>query len=80
MLVFFTVMGNHGLLHLKEINNEVRILEKQNTQLESKIVDLNNKLYSVMNSEVALEKVAREEFGLGKPGEIVYIFEEGEKD
>ena len=74
LVLFFTATGKHGVLHLQKINNEVAILEEENRRLESEILDLKNKIYAIQNSDEAIEKAAREELGLSKPGEVVYIF------
>ena len=79
MLSLFTVAGNHGVLRLLEVDGEMRLLADQNSKIESEIVDLNNKMYAIRNSDFALEKDSREQLGLSKPGEIVYIFSQPER-
>ena len=74
MLLFFTVTGNHGVLQLEKINNELAAYEQKNGHLEADIGALEQKIFAVQNQNSALEKVAREELGLAKPNEIVYIF------
>lgn len=46
---------------------EVEALEKENSRLRAEI-------QKIMDNPVFVEKVAREELGMGKPGEIVYRF------
>jgi cell division protein FtsB len=74
VLAFFTVAGRHGLLALVQMDAKVAELTGQNSNLESEIVEMKNQIYAVQHSDFALEKHAREELGLSKPGEIVYIF------
>ncbi len=74
ILLVFTTFGSHGLLHLKEINNELAILEDKNTSLEREINQISRQVTELKVSKHALERKAREELGLSRTGEIVYIF------
>lgn len=76
---FFAVAGNQGLLHLNQLNKEMAELERQNRHIESEITELHNNIYAVEKSDEVLESAAREDLGLSKPGEIVYIFSEPKK-
>ncbi|HQH26061.1 MAG TPA: septum formation initiator family protein [Oligoflexia bacterium] len=79
MIAFFTVFGNHGLLRLVNIQHSLLTLRGQNNELESEIVETKNKIYAIRHSDFALEKASREQLGLSKPGEIVYIFPQSEQ-
>lgn len=74
VLIVFTTYGSHGLLHLREINNELAVLQKKNNALESEITVVSRDINDLKNQNFALEKKAREELGLSRPDEIVYIF------
>lgn len=74
LLLIFTVIGKHGLLHLSQINNELEITEAKNRKIESDIASLRAEVRDLRSNPAALEQVAREELGMSKPGEIVYIF------
>ena len=78
VIAFFTIFGNHGLLRLVNIQNSLLALRAQNNELESEIVETKNKIFAIRHSEFALEKTSREQLGLSKPGEIVYIFPQSE--
>lgn len=80
VLLFFAVLGDHGLLRLFHINAELKDLDEQNTKLESEIIEMKNKSFAVSHSDFALEKDAREQLGLSKPGEIIYIFSQPGKN
>jgi cell division protein FtsB len=73
-LCAITVVGNHGLLELLKMLKEIKVLEVKNSELESEIIQLRNKKFAINHSDPTLEKSAREELGLSKPGEIIYIF------
>ena len=74
ILAVFVVIGDHGFLKLSAVNNELHIIEAKNRILESDIIDLKNKIYAIDKHNLTLEKRAREELGLAKKGEMVYIF------
>ena len=76
LLLVFTIFGEHGLLHLQEINRELSNLEYKNREIKSEIIALQNRIYAIEHDAEYLETEAREQLGLSKPGEIVYIFPE----
>ena len=73
-LVLVSLIGEHGLFRLLENHSEVDRLKKQNEVLESEIADMKNTISAVDKSNEFLEKVAREELGLSKSNEVVYVF------
>ena len=77
-LLFFTVAGEHGFFHLQSLNREYKTLAENNRQLESEIISLKNQVYGIQQDPDYLEKTAREQLGLSKPGEIVYIMPESD--
>lgn len=79
LVVFVTVTGNHGVLRLFRLSEELEQLRQKNGELESEIIDLTNNVYALRESNRVLEKNAREQLGLSKPGEIVYIFPQTEQ-
>ena len=79
LLLFITIFGNYGLTQLTTLNSQVEKMRSKNEQLEAEIVQLENKIHATEFSTSELEKNAREQLGLSKPGEIVYIFPTKEK-
>ena len=79
VLLFFTVMGSNGLIHLFNLRNEVSRLQRSNDTLEEDIATLHGQIFSIENSSFDLEKKAREELGLSRKDEIVYIFSDRTK-
>ena len=76
VLVVFTTFGSHGLLHLREMNSELAVLETKNADLERQIAQLTHLVNEIKHSRYTLERKAREELGLSRPDEMVYIFSE----
>lgn len=73
ILLFFAVTGPHGLLHLRAVDREIEQMAEKNRELDREILSLQNQIYGVQRSDQVLEEHAREQLGLSKPGEIVYI-------
>jgi len=71
---FFSVAGNHGLLQLRELDNELEQLKSQNSRLENNVKTIEQKIVEFNESDQPLERLAREELGLSREGEVVYIF------
>ncbi len=69
-----TLFGSNGLLQLKKMDEEYRALERENLAIESEITRLENRIYALEKDTHFLEASSREQLGLSKAGEIVYIF------
>ncbi|MFH1074619.1 MAG: septum formation initiator family protein [Candidatus Firestonebacteria bacterium] len=74
VVVYFFMAGNAGLIHLirsklekSKIEREIALLEEENRKAAVEIQTLRSDLKSV-------ERIAREELGLIKKGEVVYKF------
>lgn len=73
ILLFFAVTGPHGLLYLRTVDREIELMAEKNRELDREILSVQNQIYGVQRSDQVLEELSREELGLSKPGEIVYI-------
>lgn len=75
LFLFFTaVLGDNGLLRLYQMSETKRELVEQITKIKEENQELQKKIYAFKNDPLYIEKIAREELGLLKPGEIVYDF------
>lgn len=74
LILFFTVFGERGLLHLWRLRQEKRALEERIFILTHKNRDIRGRIMRLRTDDGFLEKVAREELGLAKEGEIIYRF------
>ena len=75
-LLFNSLFGDMGLIQghrqrrlLARLQGEVLTLRKANDRLAGDIDDLKHDPYRI-------EQIAREELGLGRPGEILFLFED----
>jgi cell division protein FtsB len=76
ILVFsvVTAIGKHGALHLWRLRGEKDRLDEQNFRMQKETAILRERIYRIRNDDAFLEKLAREELNLVRPGEIVYRF------
>lgn len=78
VVLFFSVTGNHGLLHLEQLNNELGQTKENNREMESDIAKLSNEIYAIENNKDKLEQIARENLGLARNDEIIYVVRDKE--
>jgi cell division protein FtsB len=77
-LAFNSLFGDMGLIQghrqrvlLTRLRQEAKTLHQTNDRLAADIGDLRHDPYRI-------EQIAREEFGLTRPGEILFLFQEPE--
>ena len=73
-LALFTIFGERGGLHLWRLWGGKKQLDERNFLLQKENEILRERIYRLKNDDYYLEKIAREELGLVRPGEIVYRF------
>lgn len=74
VVAYLLFSGNRGLWNLYKLHSEKKSLTEQNTQLQSDINHYQTEYQTYSKDNSAVEKQAREELNLVKPGEIVYKF------
>ena len=74
MLSLVTIVGERGALHLWRLRGEKNQLDEQNYRLQKANEDLRQRIARIRNDNYYLEKLAREELNLVRPGEVVYRF------
>lgn len=77
-LSLFTTFGERGLLHLWRLWGEQKKLDEANFLLQKENEILRERIYRLRNDDLYLEKIAREDLGLVRPGEIIYRFTSSE--
>ncbi len=77
LMLFFLVFGEWGLVHYRRLAEERRLLEERSQALQRENELLREKIYRISNDDRYLEKLAREELGLVRKGEIIYLFPAG---
>lgn len=72
----FEVFSEKGFTHYKKLKRELAALRKSNDALEKDIFRLEGEISDLRNDDFSLERVARDELGMIREGEIVFIVEE----
>lgn len=73
-ILFFTVFGERGLLHIQHLNRDKDELQKQAEALKVENDRLRREIEALKTDHRYLESIARRDFGLVRPNEIVYQF------
>lgn len=71
-LAILILVGNKNLWRLVKAYRERSSLQQQLKKLEAENKDLQQKIYLLDRNDQAIEKIAREELGMTKAGEIEY--------
>src|SRR5262252_7637830 len=74
LLGAYTVAGDRGVFHLWRLRSEKATLDEQNFRLQKETEALRQRIALVRNNNFYLEKLAREELNLVRPGEVIYRF------
>jgi cell division protein FtsB len=77
LLSLVTIVGQRGALHLWRLRGEKGRLDEQNYRLQKENETLRRRIAGIRNDDDYLEKLAREELQLARPGEIIYRFQNG---
>ena len=75
LLSLVTIIGERGALHLWRLRGEKSRLDEQNYRLQKENEALRQRISRIRNNDNYLEKIAREELNLVRPGDIVYRFQ-----
>ena len=67
-------LGQDGYLAVIVNKERVSKLQRENAEIEAKNKELRSEIRSLRSDERAIEKIAREDLGLVKKGEVVYEF------
>lgn len=78
-LCLLTAVGERGALHLWRLRAEKAKLDEENFRLQKENEGLRQRISKLRNDDFYLEKIAREELNLVRPGEIIYRFPPSEK-
>ncbi|HKB80192.1 MAG TPA: septum formation initiator family protein [Thermoanaerobaculia bacterium] len=66
-------LSNRGVANLQEARKRVAELHADIDRLKADNAHLRAEIDSVQRSTYAVERIAREDLGMSKPGEVVYI-------
>ncbi len=73
-LSLFTIFGDRGAIHLWRLWGEKKMLDEKNFLLQKENETLRDRIDRLRHDASYLEKVAREELGLVRAGDMIYRF------
>ena len=74
LLSIYTIVGERGVFHLWRLRGEQAQLDQQNFRLQKENETLRQRISRLRHDDLYLEKIAREELNLVRPGEVIYRF------
>lgn len=74
LLCIYTVIGERGAIHLWRLRAEKAKLDERNYELQKDNEALRQRIWRLRHDNFYLEKLAREELSLVRPGEVIYRF------
>ena len=72
-LLLQDVFGTHGVLAMRRAQKEAAAVQQEIERINQENQQLQDRVKALKNDPQAIERIAREELGLARPGE--YIFE-----
>jgi len=72
LLAIHDVFGSHGLLSMRRTQSQIQELRGEIDRLNQENGDLNKQVKQLRTDPKAVERIAREEMGLARPGEMIF--------
>ena len=80
IITIIFLKGDSGFINQMRLINKRNSLQKEIKELKQKRAQLEKEIKLLESDTQYIEKIAREEYGLGKPDEVIYIFKDEEKN
>jgi len=77
-LAYHVICGQHGYLAYQRERQQYEALQKQTQQLQAENQALQKHIDALKSDPKAIERVAREQLHMAKPGEIVITYPEAQ--
>lgn len=72
LLLLQDVFGTHGLIAMRRSQQEATQVKKEIDQLDEENRQLQDSVRGLKSDPAAIERIAREEMGLARPGERIF--------
>jgi cell division protein FtsB len=72
LLVLQDVLGTHGVLAMRHSMKQSAQIQKEIQQLNQENEQLQKRVQSLKTDPAAIERIAREDMGLARPGEYIF--------
>lgn len=76
LITLFSFIGDDSFTHLGALKEQLQYEQRQNEALSATVSDLKTQVVGLQNDPRVLEKAARNELGMVRDDEVVFIFEE----
>jgi cell division protein FtsB len=80
LLAIHDTFGSHGLLAMHHVQAQVHELRGEIDRLNQENTHLNKQVQALRTDPKAVERIAREEMGLARPGEMIFKLPEQPQD
>ena len=77
-ILFFTVFGERGLLRIHHLSKDRQDLQKKAEELKAGNDRMKREIEALKSDRRYLESIARRDFGLVRPNEVIYQFPAGQ--
>ena len=71
-LFLHDVFGTHGFLAMVQTQKEIQQIREQIGKIDAENKSLSNEVNALRTDPKAIERIAREDMGLARPGELIY--------
>src|SRR6185369_17699694 len=78
-ILYFTVFGDRGLLHINHLHRDRDDMQKRLAELKGENDKLKREISALQSDRRYLESIARRDFGLVRSNETIYQFAVPEK-
>lgn len=72
LLVLQDIFGTHGVLAMRRSQSEAAGIQKEIDRLNDENQKLQDRVRSLKTDPIAIERIAREDIGLARPGEYIF--------
>jgi len=72
LVLMHTLFGPYGYLSMRRSQQEIEQLRQEIDRLDRENVQLSGEIRALQTDPSAIEKVAREDMGLARPGEMIF--------
>ena len=72
LLLLQDVFGTHGLVAMRHAQQQAAATQKEIDQLNAANRQMQERVQSLKSDPAAIERIAREEMGLARPGEYIF--------
>ena len=70
-----SLFGDSSISKIRELEQAIEVQRDTNAELREKVVKLRHETTGLRHDDRALERAARNELGMARPNETIFIFE-----